>query len=118
MEPEVRERFERIEATLALTAENHRTAMEQLDKRMAASEKRMDKRMMAFEKRNEKFEKSVRQLIVAGMRVVNHLAAENRKARADTNALRTEMREFKGEVRAYIKTQGNGHKGPNGNGRR
>ena len=106
MEPEVRKRFERIEATLALTAEHHRVAMEQFDKRMAASDKRMDR-----------FEESltgVRKLIVGGMRIVNHLAEENRKSRADTNAFRTEMRELKTELRAFIKSQGNGHKGGNG----
>lgn len=113
MEPNARKRFERIEATLALTAEHHRIAMEQLDKRMAASEKRM----AASDKRMDRFEESLkglRKLIVGGMRVVNHLAEENRKSRADTNALRTEMRELKTELRAFIKSQGNGHKGGNG----
>jgi hypothetical protein len=39
MEPEVRQCFERIEPTLAVTAKNHRAAME-LDKRRAASNRR------------------------------------------------------------------------------
>jgi hypothetical protein len=109
MEPEVRERFERIEATLALSAETHRVAMERLDKRMAAADKRMDR-----------FDASLagpRKLVVSGMQVVNHLAKENREARADTKALKAEMKEFKDEVRSYIKAQGNGHKRSGGNGR-
>jgi len=108
MEPEVRERFERIEATLALTAESHRVAMERLDKRMALGEKRMD--------RFDQSLKGLRNLVVSGMRIVNHLAEENRKGRQEARAFRAEMKEFKNEVRAYIRAQDNGHKRSNGNG--
>jgi chromosome segregation ATPase len=97
--------------------------MEALDRRMAAAERRSasaERRMEAAEKRADRFDESlkgVRKLIVAGMQVVNHLAKENREARADTRALKAEMREFKQEVRAYIRAQTNGHRRANGNGR-
>jgi len=131
MEPEVRERFERIEATLALTADNHRRAMEELDKRMRAAEKRNEealKRMEAAEKRADRLDarershhkaamermdrfdkklESTRKLVVAGIGMVTRLAEENRRARADTAA-------FKAEVRAFIRAQGNGRGGSNG----
>src|SRR5216684_875918 len=103
MEPEVRERFERIEATLALTAEHHRVAMEAFDKRTAAADKRMDR-----------FDASLvglRKLVVSGMQIVNHIAKENRAGRAETRALRAELR-------AFIRAQGNGHGGSNGRDRR
>src|SRR5579872_2039340 len=99
MEPEVRERFERIEATLALTAETHRVAMEAFNKRMAAAEKYMaahdkrmadhdkrmaaaERRMTAAEKRMDRFDASlagIRKLVVSGMQIVNHIARENRE---------------------------------------
>jgi hypothetical protein len=129
MELDVREKFE---AALALTKENHRVAMEEIDRKSKASEAR-DKRLdEKFEKRHQaamrrmdeadkRFEKrmdSVRKLIVAGTQIVNHLAKESREARADTRALKAELREFKTEMRAFIKAQGNGHGGSNNRGRR
>lgn len=121
MEPDIREKFE---AALALTLENHRVAMEEIDKHSKASEERdkrldekFEKQHQAAMKRMDRFDKSrvgVRKLIVAGMQVVNHLAKENREARADTRALKAELRELKTEMRAFVKSQGNGHRGPNG----
>jgi hypothetical protein len=117
MEPEVRERFERIEATLALSAENHRLAIQEIDKRHKIAMDTIDKehrhsmanhkaamaRMDNFEKKLE----STRKLVAAGIGMVTRLAAATRAAQADTKALKVELR-------AFIKAQGNGHRGPNG----
>ena len=141
MEAEVRKRFERIEATLALTARNHRAAMEALDKRMAAAERRAEahekqmaaheKQMAAHEKQMAAHEKQmasldqkfdakldgIRKLIAVGMRMINHCASENVQRRREIRGFHVEMKEFKDEVRGYIRAQSNGRGRPNGNGR-
>jgi hypothetical protein len=136
MEPE--ERFERIEATLALSAEDHRRAMatldkrhqlamEEIDKRHEAAMKRMDRleareredhrRIMekhaAAMERLDRLDKNLRgtqKLVEVGWRAIRSLAVEDRRARADTAALRVEMR-------AFFKAWGNGRAGSNGKGR-
>ena len=53
MEPEVRERFERIEATLALTAENQRRSMEGFDKRQEEFERELNASRAEFDRRHQ-----------------------------------------------------------------
>ena len=90
MEPEVRERFERIEAILHATAERSdrmelrfNQRMDRAEKRIDRSEKRMEKfdrrmeaaekRAEAADKRMEKFDRQLqatRKLVEAGMKLV------------------------------------------------
>jgi hypothetical protein len=113
MEPDIREKFaaalalsrENHRIAMAETAEKHRIAMEEIDRQAKASEARGKRLEAKFKRRHEaamkrmdQFDKSlvgVRKLIVAGMRVVNHLAKEDREARAENRAFKDEMREFK-----------------------
>jgi hypothetical protein len=123
MEPE--ERFARIEATLDRTAEDHRRATADFDKRLKAQSDEMDKRHRIFldelaradEKWNRRHEAAMARLdrdevrhredhrrvdeqIEKGMKLIAKNAAD--------------MRVFRAEVRAFIKALGNGHRGSNG----
>jgi hypothetical protein len=96
MGSEIRKRFEASEAR---------------DKRLDEKfEKRHQAAMKRSEEADKRFQTKMGKLIATGMQEVKLLAKERREDRAETRALKAEMR-------AYIKAQGNGHRGPNGRGR-
>ena len=130
MEPEVRERFERIEAIQARTAEDHRLAMAAFDQRLRASKEEFDRRHRVFmdelARLDEKAERRHRSAMERMDRYEARHEAAHRKIDAQfqvgarliaKNA--EDMRALKAEMRAFIKAQGNGRRGSNGsNGKR
>ena len=75
MEREVRERFERIEATLDLVAESQRKAEARMD--------RADARMDRFDKQLD----GMRKLMRAGMKIVANMQASMAEMQVSINAL-------------------------------
>ena len=80
MEPEVRERFDRIEATLERIAEQQ----ERGEKRAEAADKRMDR----FDKQLQ----ATRKLVEYGMKIVVNLAQDTRELKRSQKAFLDSLR--------------------------
>jgi len=91
MEPEVRERFERIEAILEVLSRQHQAAMARMDRadaRMDRADARMDRADAHFEKRMRGFEK----LAMIGMKELANLSRTQKSMKATLDAFVKSMR--------------------------
>ena len=84
MEPEVRERFERIEAILEVLSRQHQAAMARMDR----ADARMDRADAHFEKRMRGFEK----LAMIGMKELANLSRTQKSMKATLDAFVKSMR--------------------------
>jgi len=90
-----REAMARMDRMDARHERDHRKAMDRIDR----AEERMD--------RQDKKLVTLQKLVEFGWKAIQRQAAESRRTRADTTALRAEMR-------AFLKAWGNGRGGSNG----
>jgi hypothetical protein len=84
MEPEVRERFEKIEATLDRIAE-----------RQERAEKRADEMEIRFNRRMDRFDKQLqatRKLVEYGMKIIVGLAKDTRELKRSQRAFLDSLR--------------------------
>ena len=111
MEEDVRQRFERIEATLQSVAESQAAAAARMDRaeaRMDRAEARMDRFEARFEKRMRGFEK----LVQIGMRELGALRRLHRETDVKLNALIDAQQRTEVSLRNFpnsLRRGGNGH---------
>ncbi len=124
MEPEVRERFERIEALLHAMAERenqmeirYNQRMGRMDRRHEEAMRRMDRadqRMEKFDQRMEKFDQRLevtRKLVEAGIKMVAGMRQRQKESDAKHEQLTLAVRELAKSQKAFLdslKRGGNG----------
>lgn len=113
MEPEVRERFEQIEAILAAVARNQLAAEARSRESAAQHEKRMDafeKRMDGFERRMLGFEKLAR----IGLRQITLLARSLAETNQKLDIVISEQQRIDAKLQTFMDSMRKGTNGRHG----